>query len=259
VHHDHPAAVERHLEAWLGAWPPTRDRLEAVGHPARAEPGWDGGHHPLIGIIAPDGGILSLRPDLVERVRPLLTSPEEAADPRWRARVADAIGLHDQVIGNDVFRFVREAPSPDALPDVGRWVPAGDPDLPDWLRPFNAPEALVAREHDQLLGAAGIKMLSPHGAEIAVVIEPNARGRGLARSLTAQACRRLIADGLAPTVIHADDNIGSVRAAEAVGFTDEGWRALEVLPREARWRGIARRARRRVRARRDRGGRPASR
>ncbi|MST34711.1 GNAT family N-acetyltransferase, partial [Acidimicrobiaceae bacterium USS-CC1] len=41
--------LERHLTAWLGAWPPPDGRVEVVASPRRDEPGWDGRIRPLAG------------------------------------------------------------------------------------------------------------------------------------------------------------------------------------------------------------------
>lgn len=91
--------------------------------------------------------------------------------------------------------------------------PADDSRLPDWLRPFGA-EVLAA--------------FDPDGHELAVGTDPAHRGRNLARRLVAQATRRVLADGTAPTYLHEEDNLTSARVARAAGFPVSGCRAIRV-------------------------------
>jgi predicted GNAT family acetyltransferase len=66
---------------------------------------------------------------------------------------------------------------------------------------------------------------------LAVGTVPEARGRGLARRLVAQAARRVLDEGAVPTYRHDFDNVASARVAEAAGFPDRGWRSYGVDPR----------------------------
>lgn len=86
---------------------------------------------------------------------------------------------------------------------------------------------LVARGADgRYLAGVGVKRHDSHGHELSVGTEPEARGRGLARRLVAQAARALLDDGIVPTYLHDPANLASARVAEAVGFRDLGWRVL---------------------------------
>lgn len=69
------------------------------------------------------------------------------------------------------------------------------------------------------------------GHELAVVTEEAARGRGVARRLVATAARRVLEQGAVPTYLHQADNHASARVAEAVGFTDKGWKVHGLWPR----------------------------
>lgn len=206
-----------HLVTWLGQWPAGR-ALAVVGSERRTLPGWDGTVYPLIGVGAPSGTVLSVPPRRAPAARALADLP--LAD--LLAKLPDAVGLDaDRRVYTGVYRYSL-APAP--LADAGEWVPHDDPSMPAWLRPFGG-EVLVARSPrtGAYLAGVGIKRHDPYGHEIAVGTAEEARGRGLARRLVAQAARRILDEGAVPTYQHAPDNIASARVADAAGFPDRGW------------------------------------
>lgn len=208
--------LRRHLETWLGRWPAAH-RLDVVGSPQRLRPGWDGPLQPALGIAAPEGTVLSVPPAEVPAVRGLADLPLD----RLVEELPAAIGLPDRAVYRAVFRW---SPCPSPLPDAGVWLPARDPGVPEWLRPFGG-EVLVARDPDtgEYLAGVGLKHHDEYGRELAVGTEPAARGRGLARRLVAQAARRVLDEGAVPTYQHDPSNLASARVAEAAGFPDRGW------------------------------------
>jgi GNAT superfamily N-acetyltransferase len=214
--------LTRHLTTWLGAWP-AHEPLLVVGSPRREEPGWDGAVHPVIGVTTPQTGVLSVPPDVVARVSALLA---DGPAPAVRARVPAAAGYPGRPWTEGVFRWTGH---PADLPDAGEWLPAADPSVPEWLRPFGG-EVLVAVDPatGAHLSGVGIKRHDADGHELAVVTAPAAAGRGLARRLVAQAARRVLDEGAVPTYLHTRDNAGSARVAEAAGFADRGWSFLGV-------------------------------
>jgi GNAT superfamily N-acetyltransferase len=209
-----------HLEAWLGAWPPTT-AVDVVGARARLQPGWDGSTAALIGIGTPARTLLSVPPARVETVRRVLGRLD---DPAVRRAVVRAVGAPGRILGRGVFRWSRCVAGTRQLPDAGEWVDRADPRVPDWLRPFNYGSVLIAWDDDGAYGAGvGIKRHDPVGHEIAVVTTAVLQGRGLARRLVAQAARRIIDEGGLPTYLHDPANDTSARVADAVGFPDLGW------------------------------------
>jgi GNAT superfamily N-acetyltransferase len=208
-----------HLRTWLGRWPGAGTGLTVVGSVKRVEPGWDGHVHPVIGVESPEGGVLSVPPAAEPAVATLLAGGDDGAG------VPDAAKL-DGGFFRGVFRW-STAPTP--LPDAGEWVPALDPSVPEWLRPFGG-EVLVALDPGtgEHLAGVGIKHHDAHGQELAVVTTEAARGRGLARRLVAQAARRVLDEGAVPTYLHAHTNTGSAKVADAAGFQDLGWSILGV-------------------------------
>jgi len=210
--------LDRHLATWLGQWPPTGELTVATA-PGRIEPGWNGSVHPVIGVATPSGAVLSVPPEALEEARRLAA---EGGLESLRTRLGPLVGQPGRRIGSGVFRWSEAAAD---LPDGGTWIPADDPRLPEWLRPFGGP-ALVALTDGRYAAGVGIKRHDPDGSELAVGTDEAFRGRGLARRLVAQAARRVIADGAVPTYLHDPANLASAKVAEAAGFPDLGWRVL---------------------------------
>ena len=211
-----PAQLTAHLAAWLGRWPGDGPGLTVVGSAARVAPGWDGRVYPMIGVSTPQAGVLSVPPGTEAAVAAAL----EVGGPGDLGGVPAAAGLAGHVI-TGVFRW-STAPTP--LPDAGEWVPATDPSVPAWLRPFGG-DVLVARDprSGEHLAGVGIKRHDVHGRELAVVTSQAARGQGLARRLVAQAARRVLDEGAVPTYLHDHANLASAAVATAAGFPDVGW------------------------------------
>lgn len=205
--------LERHLRSWLGAWPPAT-KVAVVGSPRRTTPGWDGQVRPFAGVSTPEGAVLSVPPDRVEAARAGGELLDDVLD-----QLPDVLGQPGAVVGRGVFRYAVTAP--DVAP-LGEWVPADDPRVPAWLRPFGG-EVLVVMEEDRYVAGVGIKRHDGLGHEVAVATEEEWRGRGLARALVAQASARILRGGGVPIYLHGRANAASARVAEAAGFPDRGW------------------------------------
>jgi GNAT superfamily N-acetyltransferase len=163
-------------------------------------------------------------PDRAETVRALA---RERSLPGLLPALPGAVGLPDWPTHGGAFRWSL-APAP--LPDVGEWSAPTGPGLPPWLRLFDR-EVLVVRDADgRYLAGAGIKRHDAYGHELAVGTVSEARGRGLARRLVAQAARRVLDDGAVPTYLHDFGNAASARVADAAGFPDRGWTSYGVFP-----------------------------
>ncbi|WP_345635274.1 GNAT family N-acetyltransferase [Rugosimonospora acidiphila] len=215
--------IRRHLAHWLGQWPATAD-LSVIGSARRQQPGWDGAIHPLIGVRAVQGTVLSVPPDRLDAVRRLADAAPGRKD--LLAELPDAVGQPGRTVYTGVFRWsTRPAP----LEDAGNWVDCSDPVVPEWLRVFGH-QVLIAADPDTggYLAGVGLKRHNQYGYELAVGTEPPARGRGLARRLVAQAARRVLDEGAVPTYQHASDNFASARVADAAGFPDRGWTSLGI-------------------------------
>jgi RimJ/RimL family protein N-acetyltransferase len=230
-----PDALTRHWRDWLGAADTDladlgragrSPALRLVGSPARDLPGWDGELHQVVGVVDPGGSaVISLPPARVAAALPLV---EAGADvDQVRKALPGTIDLPGHIVYRAVYRW-STAPTPATeLADAGAWIPAEDPRVPRWLRPFGG-EVLLALEGDRYLAGVGLKRHDRYGREIAVGTEEGARGRGLARRLVAQAARRVREDGGIATYQHDVHNLASARVADAAGFPDLGWTALGI-------------------------------
>lgn len=212
--------LERHLAAWLGAWPPTAE-VTVVGSRRRVEPAWDGKVYPVAGVETPDGTVLSVPPDLVDRAR---AAGDDLAT--IGAALPALVGRPDARFGRGVFRWCHQLLD-DGDPEAV-WLPTDDERVPGWLKPFNG-DVLVHLDEDGRYGAGvGRKIHDRFGHELSVATEEHLRGRGLARRLVAQAARRVADDGAVATYLHALSNTASAHVAAAAGFPDTGWRILGV-------------------------------
>jgi GNAT superfamily N-acetyltransferase len=208
--------LHRHLGAWLGAWPPSA-LVNVVGCDRRTEAGWDGAVRPFAGVSTPAGTVLSVPPDRVDAVRSAGATLEEILDG-----VPEALGQPGAVVGRGVYRYCVETPP---VEPVGEWVPADDPGVPAWLRPFGG-QVLVVREDGQYVAGLGIKRHDVLGREVAVATEEAWRGRGLARALVTRAAATILRAGGVPIYLHGRGNAASARVAEVSGFPDRGWSIL---------------------------------
>jgi GNAT superfamily N-acetyltransferase len=206
--------LARHLRRWLGAWPPAGG-VTVVGSPERATPGWDGRVRPLAGISTPEGTVLSVPPDRVDAARAGGGDLEAVLD-----RLPAALGQPGGQIGRGVFRFSVAAPD---FGPVGEWVPAADPRVPPWLRPFGGDVLVVFGDDGGYVAGLGVKRHDDLGHEVAVATEEAWRGRGLARGLVARAARHILRGGGVPIYLHGRGNDASARVATAAGFPDLGW------------------------------------
>ncbi|HEX4216021.1 MAG TPA: GNAT family N-acetyltransferase [Candidatus Dormibacteraeota bacterium] len=210
----------RHLETWLGAWPPPPSGFAVAESAARTERRpWS---TELLIMRSPLGTVVSVPPGLRREVEAI---GRDVDDPAYRRRLARALGRPGAGIGTLVFRWSVE-PAP--LEPLGEWVAPGDERIPDWLRPFDG-EVLIHWDEEGRYGAGvGRKRHDDSGQELAVVTEPSMRGRGVARRLVAAAAERVIAEGAVPTYLHTLDNLASARVADSAGFPDLGWRLLSL-------------------------------
>ncbi|MEV0230447.1 GNAT family N-acetyltransferase [Nonomuraea sp. NPDC050786] len=212
--------LTEHLVRRLGAWPPDRE-FDIVGEPGRARPGWDGRLHPVLGVATPERGVLSVPPQHADPImRRYLALGNVAA---LLPQLPDLVGHPERGWFTAVYRWTA---NPAPLPEPGVWVSAADPEVPAWLRVFGG-DVLVARDPETgaHLAGVGVKRHDSYGHELAVVTVPEARGRGLARGLVAQAARRVLDEGAMPTYMHAFGNQASAAVAAAAGFPSHGWTA----------------------------------
>jgi len=216
-----PARLVAHLNTRLGAWPP-QGPLTVAGSPARLAPGWDGQVERVLGVGrevgAGGGAVLSVPPGAADAVRAL---GEDLHAPGYAEGLAAVLGPPPITFGWGVYRW---SVTPTPGEDPGRWLPRSDPRVPLWLQPFNGEVCVALDGGGRYVAGVGLKRHDADGWEIAVGTAPEARRRGLARGLVAQAARAVLAAGAIPLYLHDRANTASARTAEAAGFPDRGWR-----------------------------------
>jgi GNAT superfamily N-acetyltransferase len=227
-----PAPLLAHWGTWTGASAAelavlgsgARDRVVVVGSAAREEPGWDGEVHGVVGIAdAAGSAVLSVSPAHAEWAQTFVAGGGTLDE--LRAALPAQLGLPTHRVYPGVCRWAVDVPSAAVLPDAGQWLPAADPRVPGWLKPFGG-DVLVVLDDDVYVAGVGLKRHDERGQEISVGTEEAARGRGLARRLVAQAARSLLARGIVPTYLHDPANTASGKVADAAGFPDLGWTVL---------------------------------
>jgi len=211
--------LERHLQNYLGAWPPDGP-LVLVASPLRDEPGWDGRVRPITGVSSPSGTVVSVPPAILGEAETLRRTGGFDA---LVTGLGVLVGLPEERLRGGVFRALRFLAD---LEPLGEWVSPTDARLPDWLRPFNGEVLAVFDDTGHYAAGVGQKFHDPFGVEFAVGTEPDHRGKGYARRLVATAARRAYDEGKVVTYLHREDNVASGAVAEAAGFPYEGWRAL---------------------------------
>jgi GNAT superfamily N-acetyltransferase len=228
-----PWSLTQHLQAWAG-YSSHRQRLRVVGHAANSRSGWSGHPNVLTGVIDPTGRTTLAVPESdAQRVgvsvagalrRPRLSRTTHDGEIDLAiAGVTAALHRPEEHIERVHLRWTL---TPADLPAIGRWIPPEDARLPDWLRPFGGPALCATDECGRIVAGVGVKRHDPWAHELAVVTEPEARGRGLARRLISQAARELLQRNIVPTYLHTPGNAASARVAEAAGFAWSGWQAL---------------------------------
>ena len=212
-----PVPLLRHLRSWAGAVP-TRPGLTVIANPRVARAGWDGRPELLTGLVDPAGHcVVSLPPDAAYAATTLLGT-DGPVDV-----LPALLGMPGRTVEPRVYRWTT---APAELPRIGQWLPATHHDVPEWLRPFGGDVLVATDAQGRHLAGVGIKRHDHLVHELSVGTAPEARGRGLARLLVAQAAASLLSRGVVPTYLHLPDNEASARVATAAGFPDRGWNSL---------------------------------
>ena len=159
----------------------------------------------VVGVAPAWSGLLRERLDGPASLGPALDAVAGAAGGQhwsWVARTGVAI------------------PAPSAEVTV---LDAADPRLPEWVVGHFSGEAWVVLGDDgQVLSTAVLKRYDDRLREISVGTAEAARGRGLAKAVTAAAARAVLAEGRAVLYNHDPENHTSARVAEAVGLHEFG-------------------------------------
>ena len=157
-----------------------------------------------------------------------------AVDPAWSRRLAQqldgpaslgaALDAVAAAAGARHFSWIARTGVAIPAPSVEVTVlEATDPRLPEWVLGHFTGEAWVVLDDDgRVLSTAVLKRYDDRLREISVGTADEARGRGLAKAVTAAAARAVLAEGRAVLYNHDGENHTSARVAESVGLHEFG-------------------------------------
>jgi RimJ/RimL family protein N-acetyltransferase len=170
---------------------------------------------PARALVRGGGAVVAVAPSFSGLLRGQLDGPG-SVDRALEAVAEAAAGQHYSWVA----RTGVAIPAPSAEVTV---IDTSDPRLPEWVIGHFTGEAWVVLDDDgQVLSAAVLKRYDDRLREISVGTSAAARGRGLAKAVTAAAARAVLAEGRAVLYNHDPENHTSARVAEAVGLHEFG-------------------------------------
>lgn len=154
-----------------------------------------------------------------------LDSPSPAAAESALFDIASSLGADDSYVCDLLVGVSEHLRLSDDAGEVTE-LPAGSAEAIDWdgmvvSSDVDGPIFTTADERG-LTSWAGIKRVSPWAQDFQVATRPDVRGRGLARTVSSAAIRRLVDEGITPYYAHASDNVASAALARTLGFEPYG-------------------------------------
>ena len=178
---------------------------------------------PILALSTPYGGIVSSRPDLLERVRsglgPTATDrplgPAEFTRLHQLARLAIpyAYSLSGHVLYTDAEHF---------QPRSSRAVQLDRRDVrgTDLRRRFDGEIFVIWSVRGEIASWSAIKLKSPDVWEIAVVTEAPFRGQGLAKEVVSAATAYILEQGRMALYVHDRTNLASAKVCRSLGYVE---------------------------------------
>ena len=189
----------------------------------RSRPGWGGYTVPILALSTAVGGVVSTRPDLLDRVRSALspTVPDrplgmpDFARLQHVARIAVpyAYSLSGHVLYTDREHFVPR-------PSRARRIDRADPRGTDLRRRFDGEIFAIWSVRGEIASWSAIKLKSDDVWEIAVVTEAPFRGQGLAKEVVSAATEHIIEQGRLALYVHDRTNLASAKVCRALGYVE---------------------------------------
>ncbi len=197
--------------------------IHLVATERRARPGWGGYIAPVLAIATSRGGLVSSRDDLFPAVSRETAnfSPGRPLGEREFARLRSvsqravpyAYCLSGDVLFADQARF---RPHPVTAERLLRDDRRGN----DLRKRFDGEVFIVSGSRDDIAAWAAIKLKSDDVWEIAVVTEPQYRGRGFAKRVVSSATEYILNQGRVPLYVHDRANLASARVCRSLGYTE---------------------------------------
>jgi RimJ/RimL family protein N-acetyltransferase len=189
----------------------------------RARPGWGGYTVPILALSTPTGGIVSARPDLLERTRtglgrvmadrPLGGAEFTRLHHVARQAIPYAYSLSGHVLYADAEHF---QPRPSRAVRLDRHDPRGT----DLRRRFDGEIFVVWSVRGEIASWSAIKLKADDVWEIAVVTEVPFRGQGLAKEVVSAATEHILEQGRTALYVHDRTNVASAKVCRALGYVE---------------------------------------
>jgi GNAT superfamily N-acetyltransferase len=189
----------------------------------RTRPGWGGYTVPVLALATAAGGIVSARPDLLDRVkaglgpgafdRPLGVAEFTRLHHVARLAIPYAYSLSGHVLYTDTASF---RPRPSRAVRLDRRDPRGT----DLRRRFDGEVFVVFSVRGEIASWSAIKLKSDDVWEIAVVTEAPFRGQGLAKEVVSAATQYILEQGRLALYVHDRTNLASARVCRSLGYVE---------------------------------------
>jgi len=219
------ARVDQFHAVELGCNPAllTQPGVHVIPSERRSRPGWGGYTIPILGLSTASGGVVSVRPDLVERTRGQLSllntgRPIGAAEfarlqQVSRATIPYAYSLSGYVLYTDVEQFQPRT-------SRARRIERTDVRGADLRRRFDGEIFAIYGIRGEIASWSAIKLKSDDIWEIAVVTEAAYRGQGLAKEVVSAATAHILDNGRAALYVHDRNNHASARVCRSLGYVE---------------------------------------
>jgi GNAT superfamily N-acetyltransferase len=219
------ARVDDFHAAELGCNPSllTLAGIHVIPSERRTRPGWGGYTIPILALSTPGGGVVSVRPDLVDRARAqlaVLTAGRPIGAGEFarlqqisRATIPYAYSLSGYVLYTDAGHF-RPRPS------RARLIERTDVRGADLRRRFDGEIFAVYGIRGEIASWSAIKRKSDDVWEIAVVTEAAYRGQGLAKEVVSAATAHILEQGRIALYVHDRNNQASARVCRTLGYVE---------------------------------------
>ena len=201
----------------------TTPGVHVVSSPRRARPGWAGYNVPITSISTPVGGIISVSPTLVDKVKRELEPIDwhaaigeqelERLRPVARRIVPYAFCLNGHVLYCSAESF---KPVPGEVERLRRDDPTGR----ELFSRFDGEIFVVRGVRNRIASWAALKLKSEDVWEIAVVTEAPYRGHGYAKQVVSAATAYTLQQGRMALYVHDRTNVASSRVCRGLGYIE---------------------------------------
>lgn len=194
-----------------------------VAEPRRRQVVWHGYTLPVVGLSFGAGAVLSVRPDLVERLRSEMGSDVrlpalDAAALRRTLRAVQRTLPHAFTLAGDLRAADEATFQPSRTMQRAEIIPRDDPAAMHLRSRFDGDVFGVRGPRGRVISWAALKLKAADVWELAVATEPDYRGRGYARDVVSAATRFVLDSQRTPIYVHDRDNDTSALVSRSLGY-----------------------------------------